>query len=368
MSDLTQSTIRLFDRIYEEAPLGIAYTDNHGDIIDCNQSFCRITGYTRSELKNLSFADITHPEDVKIEITHLEQLLAGKKNAYNIEKRYYHRDGKVVYVDLRTIGVRNEQGEIENFVGIIEDITERRETRDRARQAARVAARANRVKNRFMKHFSGEIQGPLGAVYTLSDLLERSGLEPEDKQLVQNYKKTALGLLNLTDKVIEFTQMTGGPGKSVQSFFDGVLSGHDTRSESAGMSEADAALPSYSVLFMDPDASLRYAAGEILCGLRQQVLTPDDLESAIELLRGKSTGDLYLADLVIADAESLEKEPDIMLEKLRAHLSDSARVFLTTAASEVRTERVQKLLCSPVHILRKPLSYDRLLSVLKINE
>ena len=103
--------------------------------ISVNQRFCEIVGYSREELLQLTCDDITHPDDVELNIYHA-QALRGEIETYRMEKRYLHKDGHIVYVDLAANCVRDESGNLEYLVGMIQDITERKATEEYIHQLA----------------------------------------------------------------------------------------------------------------------------------------------------------------------------------------------------------------------------------------
>lgn len=103
--------------------------------ISVNQRFCEIVGYSREELLNLTCDDITHPDDVELNIYHA-QALRGEIDTYRMEKRYIHKDGHIVYVNLAANCVRDESGNLEYLVGMIQDITEQKATEEYIHQLA----------------------------------------------------------------------------------------------------------------------------------------------------------------------------------------------------------------------------------------
>jgi PAS domain S-box-containing protein len=80
-----------------------------------NQSFCRSLGYTNSELLRLTFQDITHPDDLEIDLSFLREVVEGKRSTYQIEKRYFDKKGQLVYVLLTVTSVKKIDGEISHF-------------------------------------------------------------------------------------------------------------------------------------------------------------------------------------------------------------------------------------------------------------
>ncbi|MDD5215075.1 MAG: diguanylate cyclase [Methylococcales bacterium] len=97
--------------------------------ISVNQRFCEMVGYSREELLNLTCDDITHPDDISLNVYHA-QALRGEIDTYRMEKRYIHKDGHIVYVDLAANCVRDAAGNLEYLVGMIQDITERKATEE----------------------------------------------------------------------------------------------------------------------------------------------------------------------------------------------------------------------------------------------
>nr|WP_275957840.1 PAS domain S-box protein [Rhabdochromatium marinum] len=115
-----------FRGIFERANMGIAFSDPAGNLIVYNASFKTLLGYSADELKGVNFVDFTYPEDLEQEQVFVKEILAGTRNDYRMEKRYRVRDGGAVWVDLVVTAIRDDQGEVVNFIGIVVDITERK--------------------------------------------------------------------------------------------------------------------------------------------------------------------------------------------------------------------------------------------------
>jgi PAS domain S-box-containing protein len=113
-----------FRNAFEFAGIGMAIVGLDGRWLRVNQSICDIVGYPAAELLQTTFQAITHPDDLHADLAHVQELLAGKRRAYNMEKRYFHRDGRVVWIRLTASLVRDATGEPVHFVSQIEDISE----------------------------------------------------------------------------------------------------------------------------------------------------------------------------------------------------------------------------------------------------
>lgn len=119
-----------FREAFEQAAVGIAHVDLRGMITKVNQRFCEIVGYSKDELYNLSFKNITHPDDIGQDLENIELLLENKICKYSMEKRYIKKDGSEVWVNLTTTLLRDKHGNPSQFLGAVEDITKRKLAED----------------------------------------------------------------------------------------------------------------------------------------------------------------------------------------------------------------------------------------------
>ncbi|MEW5802009.1 MAG: PAS domain S-box protein [bacterium] len=117
-----------FRSTFEQAAVGIAHVSPEGRFLKLNQRFCDLVGYTQEEMLAFTFQDITHPDDLFIDLENMNQVLEGKIKTYSMEKRYLRKDGSVVWVNLTVSLVREASGEPKYFIGIVQDISQRRET------------------------------------------------------------------------------------------------------------------------------------------------------------------------------------------------------------------------------------------------
>jgi diguanylate cyclase (GGDEF)-like protein/PAS domain S-box-containing protein len=125
-----------FRNTLEHAPIGIVVASLDGRFIEVNQSICDLLGYSREELLSLTFMDITHPGDHELTRENVQRLLDGKHDSYKLEERYFRKNGETVYVQVIASLLRDSSGAPLNFIGHIEDITERRRTQEEIRHLA----------------------------------------------------------------------------------------------------------------------------------------------------------------------------------------------------------------------------------------
>jgi PAS domain S-box-containing protein len=115
-----------FRAIFEQAAVGMAEADLDGRLIRVNDRLCGMLGYTRDEMLAVTFREVTHPDDLAMDLAHLQRLLAGEVETFVMEKRYIHKNGSHIWAALTVSLVRDQTGAPEYLIGVIEDISERK--------------------------------------------------------------------------------------------------------------------------------------------------------------------------------------------------------------------------------------------------
>jgi diguanylate cyclase (GGDEF)-like protein/PAS domain S-box-containing protein len=115
-----------FSLAFEHAPIGKALVAPDGRFLRVNRVLSRIVGYSQAALLELTFQDITAPEDLDLDLDHLRRTLAGEIEGYTMEKRYIRADGTAVECQLDVSLVRSDDGVPQYFVSQVQDISERR--------------------------------------------------------------------------------------------------------------------------------------------------------------------------------------------------------------------------------------------------
>ena len=130
-NELIRSEIK-FKTIFDQAALGIANLDStSGKFLEINQKFCELLGYTEKEMKEKNFQSITHPDDLQRDLDYIERIVQGLIEQYSIEKRYYRKDGNIIWVNLTVTPLyANDNFDEFSFISIVEDITERKKNEE----------------------------------------------------------------------------------------------------------------------------------------------------------------------------------------------------------------------------------------------
>lgn len=131
-----------FRSAMSHSPIGMAIVAPDGRFAEVNAALCAIVGYPREELLRTRFQAITHPDDLARDLELVEQLVDRKVEAYQIEKRYLHQRGHVVWAQGNVSLVRDEQDRPRYFVQQVQNITERK----------RAAAEMQALNERYARH------------------------------------------------------------------------------------------------------------------------------------------------------------------------------------------------------------------------
>jgi PAS domain S-box-containing protein len=115
-----------FRKAFDHAPIGMAMVAVDGRFLKVNRALCDIVGYQAEELLTRDFQSITHPDDLTPDLAYAGRLLSGELTTYQMDKRYLHKNGQVVWVQLNGSVVRSIEDEPLLFIAQIQDITERR--------------------------------------------------------------------------------------------------------------------------------------------------------------------------------------------------------------------------------------------------
>jgi two-component system cell cycle sensor histidine kinase/response regulator CckA len=155
--------VELRRMIFDHAPGGIALADMNHRLVEVNEALCRMLGYSRDELLQLTFVQISHPDDVDKNLALNRRLSASEIRTGQVEKRYIRKDGSVLQASLSVGLIRDEHDAPRFFVGQVTDITEHRlvesELQLRQKQLATVLAHGPLIL------FAVDAQG----VFTLSE-------------------------------------------------------------------------------------------------------------------------------------------------------------------------------------------------------
>lgn len=218
---------------FEQAAVGIAHVGIEGRWLRVNQKLCEILGYSVAELTELTFQDITHPDDLAADLALMHQLLAGEIETYAIEKRYFHKLGETVWIELTVSLVREETEDSQDlhtsvgvpqyFISVIEEINDRKQSQaqlqERSRelsnfngllaQAAVLLDERNQELDRFVYIVSHDLKAPLRAISNLSQWIEEDiegELSPDNQQQMKLLRDRVHRMQAMIDGLLEYAR------------------------------------------------------------------------------------------------------------------------------------------------------------------
>jgi PAS domain S-box-containing protein len=176
-----------FRSAFEWSPIGMALVGLDGQWLAVNPALCRIVGYTETELRALTFQDITHPEDLEADLAQARRLFADEIPSYQMEKRYIHKDGQVVWVLLTGSLVHAADRHPLAGLAQVVDITDRKRVQEETQRALEMQRaayaeleRLGRAQRQFLAVVSHDFRTPLTSILGYSELIANGDTSPEE--------------------------------------------------------------------------------------------------------------------------------------------------------------------------------------------
>ncbi|MEZ0170757.1 PAS domain S-box protein [Microvirga sp. TS319] len=163
---------------YEHAFTSIAEVDTSGRFLRVNEQLSTITGYSRNELLERTFTDITHPEDREPDRDQFRRQMAGEIDAYTLEKRYVHKDGHYIWIELSASRVDDVNGQPLYGIRVARDITERK--------------RAEEHQRLLINELNHRVKNTLATVQSIIFQTLRNAPSPEEAQTALSSRLIAL--------------------------------------------------------------------------------------------------------------------------------------------------------------------------------
>tara|TARA_R110002049_G_scaffold293731_1_gene478930 strand:+ start:8463 stop:9572 length:1110 start_codon:yes stop_codon:yes gene_type:complete len=194
----------LLPDIFNHAYHGIAIVGLDGKWLLVSNSLCDTLGYSEKELLKLSFQDITHKEDLNIDLMQLKALLKNEIQNYKMQKRYFKKDGNIVWAQLSVSLVKNKNSDPKYFIAQVQDITEQKDEEREKEIIAKVVKEQNERLLNFSRIITHNLKTHAGNLMALTDFVEDeiNEIKTNDSFLVL---KQAIG--NLQDTVGHLTEI-----------------------------------------------------------------------------------------------------------------------------------------------------------------
>lgn len=221
--------------IFHSAPTPWCMNMPDGTLIRANQAWADFIGYDIEELGTIHWRQITHPDDVEADSAMVQDILDGKTSVGHLEKRYFRKDGRMVWGMLKTHLIRDDDGVPVYFISQIIDITDMKEAQEalqeardeQARQADRLAIlnteleaaklaaeAANLNKSEFLAQMSHELRTPLNSIVGFNELIREEMHGPLGAEIYKEYagyiSQSSQHLLSMINDLLDLSKIEAG--------------------------------------------------------------------------------------------------------------------------------------------------------------
>ncbi|MFA6102572.1 MAG: PAS domain S-box protein [Victivallaceae bacterium] len=211
----TEEALRLSEarfRSYFELPFtGRAITSPDKGWMDVNTTLCDMLGYTKAEFTQMTWTELTHPDDLSADLTQFNRLLTGEIEGYTLDKRFIHKDGHSVFTHMAVQCLRHSDRSVDYLVAIILDISELKRTEEELIKAKEKAEESDRLKSAFLANMSHEIRTPMNGILGFTELLKEPHLTGEEQQqYISIIEKSGDRMLNTINDIISISKIESG--------------------------------------------------------------------------------------------------------------------------------------------------------------
>jgi PAS domain S-box-containing protein len=199
-----------FKAIFDNAIVGVNVVNKDGDYIQFNEKWAEMIGYTRDEVYKLNRFHITYDED-KPKCKNLMQLMLNKEiDSYHIEKRFVKKDGSIFWGELSASHIYDESDNVNIIIGIVTDITERKESEQTLKRTMDELKRSNEELENFAHTVSHDLKSPINVVISYINLIKRDYAEAigkEGMELTDMVMERSHKMIGMIDNLLAYAQI-----------------------------------------------------------------------------------------------------------------------------------------------------------------
>lgn len=194
----------------QKSPAGVVIRRASGEIEWVNEASERILGYSSEELQGRTIGDLLEGELTNREVTSYMRSQVEKKLPYEVELIVYRKDKTPVWAYVSNTPIADEHGEVYRYVGVIVDITLRKQAEEQLVKTRQEAIDLSKSKEVFISVLSHEIRTPLNAILGIADILKNDQALPGQAESFEILTFSAQNLLHLINDVLDFTKAETG--------------------------------------------------------------------------------------------------------------------------------------------------------------
>lgn len=185
-----------FRTAFHQAAVGIAHVGLDGRWLLVNQRLCDIVGYSPEELELRTFQEITHPDDLEAALKYVNEMLIGSIQTYAMEKRYFRKDGSIVWINLTVSLTHTSAGEAKYFICVIEDISDRKHSQEQI-QASLIE------KEVLLKEIYHRVKNNLQVISSLLNLQSEYIKDKQDMEIFQQSQQRIASMALIHEKMYQ---------------------------------------------------------------------------------------------------------------------------------------------------------------------
>ncbi len=178
-----------FKEAFEHSTIGMVLVSTEGKLLKVNRNLCQIFGYTEEELLTKTFQELTYPDDLEADLSLFNSLIEGHIPHYQMEKRYFHKSGKIIWANLSVSIVRDQDGQPIHFVSQVEDITQRKKAQGKLERTLELAKNQNNRLMNFAHIVTHNLRSNTGNLAMMLDFYEKEEDASVKEELLKHLKQ-----------------------------------------------------------------------------------------------------------------------------------------------------------------------------------
>ncbi|MDX2284231.1 MAG: PAS domain S-box protein [Bacteroidia bacterium] len=206
----TERELQKLSLVASQTDSGVVITGPAGRIEWVNEAFTRMTGYELQEVLDRKPGSFLQGPDTDPETVRYIRECLRRQESFSLEILNYHKNGAPYWIAMNVTPVFDEDGKLERFIAIENDITAQKEAETRLIQAKQAAEETARLKAEFLSMMSHEIRTPMNAVIGMTGLLQETPLSEEQKEYVEAIRFSGDNLLTVINDILDFSKIEAG--------------------------------------------------------------------------------------------------------------------------------------------------------------
>jgi two-component system sensor histidine kinase/response regulator len=195
---------------FQQAPVGLGILDGEGRLLRSNPALQQLLGYSEQELTHQYLSIFIHPEDSLAYIESLQELQESRVQACETESRFYQKGGQLAWWRVTLSRLEDPGGLPQLYFALIKDVTRWKKSEVDLQRAKELAEAMNRAKSAFLANMSHEIRTPIHTITGMTELLQETELDMEQREYADQIRFSADVLLSLINDILDLSKIEAG--------------------------------------------------------------------------------------------------------------------------------------------------------------